>query len=139
MDAEGSRPQDEGPPLGEQELELLRFVARHAPVTGGEAWETFGAERELARTTVLTVLERLRKKGYLTRKRVGGVFHYSPRLAQDELLQGLVRRFVEGPLGGSISPVVAYLTRSHRLSEAEVAELEQLVDELKREKGGEGE
>jgi predicted transcriptional regulator len=65
--------------LGEQELEVWRFIADHAPVTGRAVVEQFGRERGLARTTVLTVIERLRQKGYLTRRHREGVFHYSPR------------------------------------------------------------
>ena len=126
----------ERPSLGEQELEVLRYIADRAPVSAREVAERFGEQRGLARTTVLTVIERLRKKGYLTRKRREGVYHYSPRVPQAELLQGLVGHFVETILGGSVSPVVAYLARTRRLTEAELRELQQLVDELRREPGG---
>ena len=119
------------PSLGEQELEVLRFIADRAPIAAREVAEHFAAERGLARTTILTVMERLRKKGYLTRRRREGVFEYSPRVPQAELLQGLVRDFVEKTLAGSISPVVAYLAHSRRLSDAELAELQKIVDELR--------
>jgi predicted transcriptional regulator len=88
----------------------------------------------LARTTVLTVLERLRKKGYLTRVRQEGVFHYSPQVPPGEVLQGLVRQFIEKTLAGSVSPLVAYLARVKRLSDEELADLQRLVEELKTER-----
>ena len=125
------------PSLGEQELEVWRFIADHAPVTGRAVVAQFAPERGLARTTVLTVIERLRKKGYLTRRRREGVFHYSPRVPAAEVVQGLVRRFVEKTLAGSLSPLVAYLGHSRQLSEAELAELQRLVDALKERKGEE--
>src|SRR5207249_331104 len=59
----------EQPSLGDQELEVLRFVAEHAPISVGEVAERFGEPRGLARTTILTVMERLRKKGFLTRSK----------------------------------------------------------------------
>lgn len=121
----------EQPPLGDGELEVLRFVTERAPVAAREVAERFSEERGLARTTVLTVLERLRKKGYLTRRRRQGVYLYSPRVSQPELLQGLVRQFVEKTLGGSISPVVAYLARTRGLSDAELTQLQAMVDELR--------
>ncbi|HTE20179.1 MAG TPA: BlaI/MecI/CopY family transcriptional regulator, partial [Armatimonadota bacterium] len=98
----------------------------------------FGQERSLARTTVLTVMERLRKKGYLTRKRREGAFRYWPCVPQAQVLQNLVSRFVERTLGGSVSPVVAYLADAKRISEADLAELEKLVNELRSEKESEG-
>ena len=47
----------ERPSLGDQELELLRFVTEHAPISVGEAARQFGEPRQLARNTVLTVME----------------------------------------------------------------------------------
>ena len=60
-------------PLGDQELDLLRYVTEHSPITVREAAESYGRDRGLARTTVLTMMERLRSKGYLTRTEVDGV------------------------------------------------------------------
>jgi predicted transcriptional regulator len=125
---------DERPSLGEQELEVLRFIAERAPVTARAVVEGFAEERGLARTTILTVIERLRKKGYLTRRRRDGVFHYAPREPQSELMQRLVGQFVEKTLGGSVSPVVAYLVQTRRLTDAEVAALQRLVEELQEER-----
>lgn len=121
----------ERPPLGDGELEVLRFVTEREPIAAREVAEWFGEERGLARTTVLTVLERLRKKGYLTRRRRQGVYLYSPRVPHAEVLQGVVREFVEKTLGGSVSPVVAYLARGRGLTDAELSELQALIDELR--------
>src|SRR5579864_4182821 len=122
---------EEKPHLGEQELEVLSYVAEHAPLTARDVAEGFGEERGLARTTILTVMERLRQKGYLTRKRRAGVFQYGPKVPQAELLQGLVRQFVEKTLGGSVSPVVAYLSNTRQVSRQDLEELQRLVDDLK--------
>jgi predicted transcriptional regulator len=119
----------EKPPLGDQELEVLRFVAEHAPITVGECAQQFGAPRGLARTTILTVMERLRKKSYLTRNRERPA-RYSPRVPQSEVMQGLVRQFVEKTLAGSLSPFVAYLAEAKGLSEEETDVLRRLVAEL---------
>jgi len=119
--------------LGEQELVVLRFIAERAPVAAREVIDHFGGEQELARTTILTKIERLRKKGYLTRRRQKGVYVYSPRVPQAEVVQGLVRDFVERTLGGSVSPMVTYLLHTRTLSEEEQAILLRLADELDQE------
>jgi len=123
--------------IGDQELALLRFVAEQGPISVGEAAERFGVPRGLARSTVLTVMERLRAKKRLTRKRVGAVYLYSSREGTDALLNGVVRSFVEKSLSGSLSPFVAYLSDVGRISESELVELERLVKRL-RSKGREG-
>jgi predicted transcriptional regulator len=116
--------------IGDQELALLRHVAEQGAVTVGQAAEGWGAARGLARSTVLTMMERLRKKGHLERKRVGGLYRYSSPLSGSELLQGAVQTFVSKTLAGSVAPFVAYLAESAEVSDDELAELERLVARL---------
>ena len=107
--------------IGEQELRLLEHIAAKGPCTVGEVAEEFGAARGLARSTVLTVMERLREKGHLRRKREGGVYRYSSPRSQAELLQSAVGSFVERTLSGSVSPFVTYLAeKSEQVSEEEL-------------------
>ena len=116
--------------IGEQELALLRHIADRGPVTVGEAVEDFGAERGLARSTVLTMMERLRAKGYLARKMDEGVYRYRTLASSAELLRGAVQRFVERHLEGSVSPFLAYLSEAGDLSPKELRELEKIVTRL---------
>jgi len=118
------------PTIGEQELALLRHIADRGGATVGEVAEQFGATRELARSTVLTMMDRLRKKGFLSRRLAGGVYRYRARASSDELTQGAIRRFVDRNLGGSVAPFVAYLSESARLTDAEVKELEAVLTRL---------
>ncbi len=97
--------------LGSTEIEILRYLGDHYPLSVGEVAEHVAQTTGQARTTVLTIMERLRRKGYLTRKRVAGVYRYSPKIPKHDLLRGLVRNFVDTTLGGSVSPFVAFLSR----------------------------
>jgi predicted transcriptional regulator len=119
--------------LGEHELAMLRYVAEHSPLTVGEAAKSYGADRGLARTTVLTMMERLRVKGYLARAQVGGVWSYSLKIDHEDLLTSVVGDFVQRSLGGSLSPFVAYLANSGRLNEREISELRRMVESLESE------
>jgi predicted transcriptional regulator len=116
--------------IGEQELALLRHIADRGSMTVGEAAEAFGASRGLARSTVLTMMERLRVKGHLGRRMIEGVYRYRARASSEELLRGAVQRFVERNLDGSVSPFLAYLSEAGRLTDGELRDLEQLVAKL---------
>jgi predicted transcriptional regulator len=117
--------------LGNQELEILRYVTDHAPVTVRQVAEQVGEQMGLARTTILTMMERLRKKGYLVRRRQEGEsFEYAPAQTKDALMRNLVQDFVEKTLAGSVSPFVAYMSETGKLSDDEVADLRRLVDKL---------
>jgi predicted transcriptional regulator len=118
------------PSVGEQELALLRHIADRGQVTVGEAADEFGAARGLARSTVLTMMERLRGKRYLERRLVEGVYRYRTRISSADLLKGAVQRFVERNLDGSVSPFLAYLSEAGRLSDDELKELEEILARL---------
>ena len=123
--------------IGEQELALLRHIADRGSLTVGEAAEEFGAGRGLARSTVLTMMERLRRKGFLARRMSDGVYRYHTRASSADLLKRVVRRFVERNLDGSVSPFLAYLSEAGGVSDEELRELEALVARLntRRRKG----
>jgi len=116
--------------VGGQELALLRHIADRGAVTVGEAVDEFGSSHNLARSTVLTMMERLRRKGHLSRRLQDGVYRYRTHKSSAELLSGAVRRFIDRNLGGSVTPFLAYLSEGGEISDAELRELEQIVARL---------
>ncbi len=118
--------------LGKVELEFLQKVAERQPISVRALVELQSNDSGQARTTVLTVLERLRRKGYLTRRKIQGVNHYSTRVSVSDLLQRLVSDFVQKMLGGSVSPFVSYLHEQNHLDPEELAQLRSLVDEFEK-------
>jgi predicted transcriptional regulator len=125
-------------PLGHLEFDVLQYIADHHPITVREVATHFAETSGQARTTLLTVMERLRAKGYLTRRKSGGVHRYAPTLSKSDLLHRVVGNFVEDVLGGSVTPFVAYLSRSSLLNDDEVRRLEGLLKRIEaREKGNE--
>ena len=116
--------------IGDQELALLQYVAQQGDASVGEVAADFGEARGLARSTVLTMMERLRTKGYLQREQDEGVYRYSSTAEQQEVVNGAVGSFVEKTLQGSISPFVAWMSEKAEVSDNELAELEALVSKL---------
>jgi predicted transcriptional regulator len=116
--------------IGDRELALVRHIADRGSVSVAEAVEEFGADHGLARSTVLTMMERLRRKGYLSRRMAEGVFRYRACASSADLLKDAVQRFVERSLDGSVSPFLAYLSEAPELSDQERQELERIVARL---------
>ena len=118
------------PTLGQAEWEILRYVAENHPVSVRDVADHVAQTKGQARTTVLTVMERLRAKGFLSRRRRDGVYQYSPKVPLSELLDGMVENFVENTLSGVVAPFFAYLSRSADLSDQQLDELKQMVRDL---------
>jgi predicted transcriptional regulator len=118
------------PNITRAEMDVLRYVLDHQPVTLRQIADAMAEKKQLAKTTTQTLLERLRKKGAVLRDAVDGLNQYRSTLAREEVYQNVVDDFVSGTLGGSLSPIVAYLTDRADLTESEVADLQQLLDKL---------
>lgn len=119
------------PKIGQEELAVFQFVQQSHPVTVRQVADHFAGVGK-ARTTVLTVMERLRKKGLLSRDETSGANRYSPAIEQAELMQSLVGDFVNKILGGSVSPFVAYMAEAGEISDKELRELKKVVTDLDR-------
>lgn len=116
--------------IGDQELALLQYIDEHGEASVGEVAAGFGEARGLARSTVLTMMERLRAKAYLRRRQVEGVYRYAATAQQDEVIGNTIGHFVEKTLQGSLSPFVAWMSERAEVSDDELAELEALVSKL---------
>ncbi|MDY4284794.1 BlaI/MecI/CopY family transcriptional regulator [Xanthomonas sp. LF06-19] len=116
--------------IGDQELALLQYIAEHGDASVGEVAAGFGEARGLARSTVLTMMERLRAKAYLRRRQVQGVYRYAATSGQDDVVRSAVGSFVEKTLQGSVSPFVAWMSQRAEVSDTELVELEALVAKL---------
>jgi predicted transcriptional regulator len=123
------------PSLGDQEMELLMFIDKNAPASVRDVASHFEKEKGLARTTVLTMMERLRKKGFLVRSQMDGVFKYSAKLETGDIVSSKISDFVEKTLGGSVAPLFAYFSSS-KLSKDEIDQLKALAAKLGSGKGG---
>lgn len=125
-------------PLGHLELDVLQYIADHHPITVREVATHFANTSGQARTTLLTVMERLRAKGYLKRRKSEGLQRYWPTVSKTELMSQIVGDFVHDVLGGNVSPFVAYLSQSSLLNDDEVRKLNALVERIEsREKRNE--
>jgi predicted transcriptional regulator len=118
------------PTIGDQELALLHHLDENKSASVGEVAAGFGDPRGLARSTVLTMMERLRSKGYLRRRQVKGMFRYSTATGPGEAMRSAVGSFVEKTLSGSVSPFVAWMSERGEISDDELAELKALVNQL---------
>lgn len=94
--------------LGELELDILKLIWQTPGSTVQELVDLIATERQCARTTVLTVVQRLHAKGFLTRKKVDGVFRFWGKEEQSKVMSRLIGQFVEKVLDGSAAPFVKH-------------------------------
>jgi predicted transcriptional regulator len=121
------------PSLGELEIRVLRLVWRQQPCTERQITDAIRKERSLARTTVLKTIQRLEAKGLLARAAGEGPVRFRASVGEQKLLPALIGRFVEGVLGGSPEPLVAYLAGSEKLSAKDLDALRTICRKIGKE------
>ena len=84
------------PALGELEAQVMRRIwARGEPATVRDIVGDLRRERPIAYTTVMTVMDNLRKKGWLRREPDGRAYRYEPLISGEEYSAGLMRQALE--------------------------------------------
>lgn len=94
------------PPL---ELECLRALWALSEGNVRQVRDALQPERQLAYTTVMTVLDRLVHKGAAERRKNGRSFLYTPVLERDKLRRAAVKELVDLLFEGSEQELIAYL------------------------------
>ncbi len=116
--------------LGETEMEVLHHVWDLGEATVADVRERILEDREIAYTTVMTVLKKLAEKGYLDYRKEGRSYVYSPALEPDEVQHSLLQRLMEKVFHGSPSALVQTLVQQENLSEAERREIKTIIEAL---------
>jgi predicted transcriptional regulator len=128
-------PEKDLPSLGELEARVLRLVWSAQPCTERQVWEQVQKDRPVARTTVLKTIQRLEAKGLLIRDQAEGPILWRAAVDQRRALPEMVGRFVDGVLGGSPGPLVAYLAGQKQLSAKDIAALKKIAEKLGESQG----
>lgn len=119
--------------LGPLESEILRLVWESGEASVDEVHRTLAGRREIAYTTVQTVMTRLAHRGILERRKAGRAYLYAAAVPHEEVAGSTLREMVQRFFGGRRLSAVSFLLGAERLSNEEVAELKRLVDRLEKE------
>lgn len=117
--------------IGDSELAVMEVLWNEAPLTAAEVAERVPASRGWSASTVKTMLSRLTAKGAVAYEEEGRRYLYRPAIARDDYAAQESGRLLDRMFGGRLTPLVAHLAKRDRLSEADIAEIEQLLKDLK--------
>ena len=113
--------------LGELEARVMRRIwDRDGPVTVRDITDDLRRDRPIAYTTVMTVMDNLRKKGWLRRTDHGRAYRYEPIVSGDEYSADVMRQ----GLAASSDPAAALMRFVGELSSEEASALEEAYRRL---------
>jgi predicted transcriptional regulator len=94
--------------------------------------QAFPDDREIDFATVQTYLRRLETKGYVSGRLEGRTRIYSPKVQPRKVIGKTIDDLIERLFGGETLPLVRHLIEDRGISQADLAELRQLIDRLER-------
>ena len=83
------------------ELDIMKAVWRHPPITVRDVHAAVWPLRNLAYTTVMTIMDRLYHKGVLTRKLKSRTHYYEPSITYEDAREEALTSVVNAYFGGS--------------------------------------
>lgn len=109
--------------VSDAELEILEVLwSSDKALNAGEIRNLLNPERNWERTTVLTLIQRLLKKGVLSQEK-REVYYYSPCIRREEYVKEETKNFVEKFFKGSSRNLAAALVNSEALTREDIEEL----------------
>ena len=107
------------PTLTPQELAIMKVVWRLEQATVRDVCEALRAKRDIAYTTVMTMMKILEAKGYLKKTRVERAYLYRPAQPRHQVIGAIVRDFLDRVFDGAAAPLLLHLAKEGRLSKEE--------------------
>lgn len=116
------------------EFEIMKILWRTGPTTVRAVRDEFAETRDLAYTSVMTVMGIMYDKGYVTRRKNKGTYVYKPKLAEDAAKKGMLSTLMDKAFEGSAVDLMMNLLDKEKLNPEELAQLRNLIYKKAKEK-----
>ena len=116
--------------VGELEAYVLAALWEKGPLSTPEVANQVGAPRGLAYTTILTVLQRLHRKGLVTRQAAGKSHVYAPALSREQFAERRAEVLAAAMVKLGSAGLSAFLSEADRLDPEFMAQLRAQLKDL---------
>ena len=120
--------------LGELQLRIMKVLWAKGDVTVADVHAALTSERDLAYTTVATMLRRLEERGLVRHRVEGRTFLYQAAVAEVDVSRSMADHLLDRLFKGSMADMVRHLLSTREVSKKELSALERLIAEHKKSK-----
>ncbi|MHB8126958.1 MAG: BlaI/MecI/CopY family transcriptional regulator [Desulfitobacteriaceae bacterium] len=120
------------PNISAAEWEVMKICwLKSAPCTANEIVKALEQSTDWKPNTIKTLIGRLVKKGALGFKEEGRVYIYSSLVTEQDCIQAESKSFLTRVFGGALKPMLVTFLQEEKLSQEDIEELKQLLEERK--------
>jgi predicted transcriptional regulator len=117
------------PTLTPQELAIMKVVWSRDKATVRDVYEALREKRQIAYTTVMTMMRILEEKGYLKKTLVDRAHVYKPAQRRQQVIGAMVRDFLDRVFDGASDSLLVHLAKDNKLTEKQRRIVKQLIEE----------
>jgi BlaI family penicillinase repressor len=118
------------PTLTPQELAIMKVVWRLDKATVRDVYEALRDTRQVAYTTVMTMMKILEDKGYLKKTLVDRAHVYRPAQKRQQVVGAMVRDFLDRVFDGAPADLLVHLAKDNKLTDKQRRIVKQLIEEI---------
>jgi BlaI family penicillinase repressor len=118
----------------ELELEILKVLWQIEPATVRQVRDALAEFRDLAYTTVMTMLVIMNNKGYVERSKLGRSYVYRSTYREEKASKNILQDVVARLFEGSTIALLEYLLETSDFDDEELKKIRALVNRKVREK-----
>jgi predicted transcriptional regulator len=114
------------------ELEILRVLWERGPSTVRDVHEVMAQSKPIGYTTVLKIMQIMTQKGSVARNEDSKAHVYKARQPEENTKRQLAGDLLQRAFAGSASQLMMHALAGKKTSQAEIAEIRELLDEYER-------
>jgi predicted transcriptional regulator len=120
--------------LGDLQLKIMKVLWEKSEATVSDVFAIVGKERDLAYTTIATMLRKMEARGLVTHRADGRTFVYRAAIDSHAVTSNMSEHLLDRLFEGSLSDLVSHLLSTREVSRDELAKIEKLIAERKKSK-----
>lgn len=120
--------------LGDLQLRIMKVLWERGEATVAEVHGALAGERELAYTTVATMLRKMEARQLVDHRAEGRTYVFRALAGEAEVSRNMLDSLVDRLFDGSLKSTVAHLLTTRDVSRDELKELEKLIAAKRRKK-----
>src|SRR5260221_7390901 len=122
--------------LTELQLAIMRVLWQRGEAAVSLVHEETMPERELALTTVATLLTRLEKAGLVARRQAGRHYRYRALVSEEEVRRSMISGLAARLFDGDVTALVSHLLAEGDIASGDLERVRRLIDQKQRHKEG---
>jgi predicted transcriptional regulator len=116
----------------ESELEILQVLWSKETASVRDVHEELAKQKDVGYTTTLKLMQIMHEKGLVKRDDTFKTHIYQPAVSREKTQKHLLNKMIDSLFGGSSTQLVIQALGNHKASTLELEEIQQLLNDLKK-------